>query len=104
MRAYLMFYCKAYKCREIGRKKIDVSGLRLERSASISGTDENLVYERRLGELPSQGVLASSTADDEDCERGHVARASGEARAGQTKSANFLRRLKWDPRNPAIDA
>lgn len=40
----------------------------LRGSASVAGNDVNRLYERRLGQFPSEGVLAATIAHEEDAQ------------------------------------
>src|SRR5258708_36226356 len=47
----------------------DVADLGLERGARVAGSDEHLIYPRRLSTFPSQRVFAAAAADDQDFHR-----------------------------------
>ena len=44
----------------------DVLGLGYLGGAAIAGTDEDLVYESRAGELPGEGMLSAAASEDQD--------------------------------------
>lgn len=66
----------------------DIRGLRQSRCAAVSRTDEDFLYERRLGEFPSECMFATTATHDQD-----DLRVVGHDRCRQPPAVNFATRI-----------